>query len=66
MTNPRRKRTNHHVGFEEEDDSQTIEISTEGNKKKKGFEVFLAKLKMFVLKRSKYDMQVQTLVWLTR
>ena len=62
MTNPRRKRTNHHVGFEEEDDSQTIEISTEGNKKKKGFEVFLAKLKMFVLKRSKYDMQVQTLV----
>ena len=66
MTNPRRKKTNHHVGFEEEDDSQTIEISTEGNKKKKGFEVFLAKLKMFVLKRSKYDMQVQTLVWLTR
>ena len=62
MTNPRKKRTNHHVGFEEEDVCKTIEISTDGIKKKKGFEVFLAKLKMFVLKRSKYDMQVQTLV----
>ena len=63
MTNPRKKRTNHHkVGFEEEEVSPTIEISPEGIKKKKGFDVFLAKLKMFVLKRSKYDMQVQTLV----
>ena len=62
MTNPRKKRTTHHVGFEDEDVSQTIEISNDGIKKKKGFEVFLAKLKMFVLKRSKYDMQVQTLV----
>ena len=66
MTNPRKKRTNHQVGFEEEDVSQTIEISNDGIKKKKGFEVFLTKLKMFVLKRSKYDMQVQTLVWLRR
>ena len=62
MTNPRKKRTNHQVGFEDEDVSKAIEISTEGIKKKKGFDVFLAKLKMFVLKRSKYDMQVQTLV----
>ena len=60
MTNPRKKRTTH---FEEEDVSKTIEISHDiGIKKKKGFEVFLTKLKMFVLKRSKYDMQVQTLV----
>ena len=64
MTNPRKKRTNHQVVFEEEEDvSKAIEISHEGiKKKKKGFEVFLAKFKMFVLKRSKYDMQVQTLV----
>ena len=60
MTNPRKKRTTH---FEDEDVSKTIEISNDiGIKKKKGFEVFLTKLKMFVLKRSKYDMQVQTLV----
>ena len=64
MTNPRKKRTNHQVVFEEEEDvSKAIEISNDGiKKKKKGFEVFLAKFKMFVLKRSKYDMQVQTLV----
>ena len=65
MTNPRKKRTSHQVVFEEEEEdvSKAIEISNEGIKKKKtGFEVFLAKFKMFVLKRSKYDMQVQTLV----
>ena len=61
MTNPRKKRT---VGcvYEEEEVSKTIEISNDGIKKKKGFEVFLTKLKMFLLKKSKYDMQVQTLV----
>ena len=63
MTNPRKKRTGTaDCVYEEEEVSKTIEISNDGIKKKKGFEVFLTKLKMFLLKKSKYDMQVQTLV----
>jgi len=63
MTSPRKKRATPQLyTYEEEDVSKSIEISCDGIKKKKGFDVFLTKLKMFLLKKSKYDMQVQTLV----
>ena len=63
MTNPKKKRISpEDCLYEEEDAINTIEISCDGVKKKKGLDVFLTKLKMFLLKKSKYDMQVQTLV----
>ena len=63
MTSPRKKIANPEMSaYGEEDFSKSIEISCDGIKKKKGFDVFLTKLKMFLLKKSKYDMQVQTLV----
>ena len=47
---------------DEEDDTKTLEISSTAdfNKKKSSFGIFLTKVKIFLLKRKKYD--VQTLV----
>ena len=48
--------------LDEEDDTKTLEISSTAdfNKKKSSFGIFLTKVKIFLLKRKKYD--VQTLV----